>query len=73
MAALFIGVTMAFPMGLAGLWESHIKPWWKDRREALRAASIHPPAPLPVHAPPASVAAPGTPSALPDRVSTQSV
>ncbi len=31
MAALFIGVTMAFPMGLAGLWESHIKPWWLRR------------------------------------------
>lgn len=26
MAALFIGVTMAFPMGLAGVWEEHIKP-----------------------------------------------
>ena len=36
MAALFIGVTMAFPMGLAGLWESHIVPWWKQRREARR-------------------------------------
>ncbi len=39
MAGLFIGVTMAFPMGLAGLWESHIVPWWKGRREALRQAS----------------------------------
>ncbi|MGJ7581395.1 urea ABC transporter permease subunit UrtC [Variovorax sp. RHLX14] len=39
MAGLFIGVTMAFPMGLAGLWESHIVPWWKARREALRQAS----------------------------------
>jgi len=35
MAALFIGVTLAFPMGLAGLWESHIKPWWL-RRSAER-------------------------------------
>ena len=32
MAALFIGVTMAFPMGLAGLWESHVLPWWTRRR-----------------------------------------
>ncbi len=32
MAALFIGVTMAFPMGLAGLWESHVVPWWNKRR-----------------------------------------
>src|SRR5471030_763006 len=26
MAALFIGVVIAFPEGLAGLWESHVKP-----------------------------------------------
>ncbi len=32
MAGLFIGVVMAFPMGLAGVWESRIKPWWKARR-----------------------------------------
>ena len=32
MAGLFIGVTMAFPMGLAGLWESHVVPWWQRRR-----------------------------------------
>ena len=42
MAALFIGVTLAFPMGLAGLWESHIRPWWQrrsiERRE--RAAQL---------------------------------
>jgi len=38
MAALFIGVTMAFPMGLAGLWESKVAPWWKARREAQEAA-----------------------------------
>ena len=31
MAALFIGVTMAFPYGLAGLFESHVKPWWNRR------------------------------------------
>ena len=42
MAALFIGVTMAFPMGLAGLWESHVAPWWKSRRQALRDASARP-------------------------------
>jgi urea transport system permease protein len=34
MAGLFIGVTMAFPMGLAGLWESHVVPWWKRRMAA---------------------------------------
>ncbi len=32
MAALFIGVTMAFPDGLAGLWEQKIKPWWVKRQ-----------------------------------------
>ena len=36
MAALFIGVTMAFPMGLAGLWESQVVPRWK-RRQTERA------------------------------------
>lgn len=34
-AALFIGVTMAFPNGLAGLVESHVKPWWAARRPGL--------------------------------------
>jgi urea transport system permease protein len=34
MAGLFIGVTMAFPMGLAGLWESFVVPRWKRLREA---------------------------------------
>ena len=38
MAALFIGVTMAFPMGLAGLWESHVVPWWTKRRSEIRKA-----------------------------------
>ena len=37
MAALFIGVTMAFPMGLAGVWEEHVKPWWQKRRQAPKA------------------------------------
>jgi urea transport system permease protein len=27
MAALFIGVTLAFPNGLAGVYESYVKPW----------------------------------------------
>ncbi|KQW68463.1 MULTISPECIES: urea ABC transporter permease subunit UrtC [unclassified Methylibium] len=37
MAALFIGVTLAFPMGLAGLWESHVKPWWTKRQADRRS------------------------------------
>ena len=31
MAGLFIGVTMAFPMGLAGVWQSYVSPWWRRR------------------------------------------
>jgi urea transport system permease protein len=43
MAALFIGVTMAFPMGLAGLWESHVVPWWARLRASRKApAAIGP-------------------------------
>ncbi len=38
MAALFIGVTMAFPNGLAGLMDSHVKPWWRRRRTQVKAA-----------------------------------
>ena len=46
MSALFIGVTMAFPMGLAGLVESHIKPWWSRKQgerklNADRLAAAH--------------------------------
>ncbi len=46
MAALFIGVTMAFPMGLAGLWEDKLKPWWRRRalqrrEDAQRLAAAH--------------------------------
>ncbi|MBI1396367.1 MAG: urea ABC transporter permease subunit UrtC [Betaproteobacteria bacterium] len=35
MAALFIGVVMAFPNGLAGLWESYVKPWLLRERQAV--------------------------------------
>jgi urea transport system permease protein len=35
MSGLFIGVTMAFPDGLAGLVEQKLKPWWA-RRQADR-------------------------------------
>ena len=39
MAALFIGVTMAFPMGLAGVWEEHVKPWWQKRRQTPKTTT----------------------------------
>ena len=54
MAALFIGVTMAFPDGLAGLWEQKIKPWWAKRQadrklqaERIKTAQAIYPAVLP--------------------------
>jgi urea transport system permease protein len=64
MAGLFIGVTMAFPNGLAGLVESHLKPWWQRWRAAGPARQMphgqaapvqppvhHPPAQQPAHLP----------------------
>ncbi|MBH1964149.1 MAG: urea ABC transporter permease subunit UrtC [Comamonadaceae bacterium] len=42
-AALFIGVTMAFPMGLAGLWADKIVPWWKSRRTSVSKVDSAPP------------------------------
>jgi urea transport system permease protein len=76
MAALFIGVTMVFPMGLAGLWESRIVPWWKGRRAALREASAarpQPPSPAP-QAPHKPVVASSAPEVkLPEGASGQSV
>ena len=42
MAGLFIGVTMAFPMGLAGLWEEHVVPRWKRWLAARRGSAPAP-------------------------------
>ncbi len=72
MAALFIGVTMAFPMGLAGVWEEHVVPWWQRRMAARKGAVPAAPA---VEAEP--VAKPGAArladadGSLPDGVSGQ--
>lgn len=77
MAALFIGVTMAFPMGLAGIWESRVVPWWKGRQAALRAAAAarpQPPAPAPMASPMSSSKSPGgADAALPEGTRGQSV
>jgi urea transport system permease protein len=69
MAGLFIGVTMAFPMGLAGVWEEKIRPWWKSRRQALRDAAVKPP-PVAATAPVASTASQPEPT-LPEGVGSQ--
>ena len=70
MAALFIGVTMAFPMGLAGVWEERLKPWWKERRQALRDAAVKSPEELRASAAPIPSAVQAT---LPEGASAQSV
>lgn len=67
MAALFIGVTMAFPMGLAGLWDSHVVPWWKKRAAAKTAV----PAAAPLPATPAPKAGGSDTPPLPPGVSGQ--
>jgi urea transport system permease protein len=76
MAALFIGVTMAFPMGLAGVWESKIVPWWRSRRAALKAAYEQdaPPPALPGAVPTARTGsdAAATPAPMSSNVSGQS-
>jgi len=73
MAGLFIGVTMAFPMGLAGLWDEKIKPWWKDRRKALREAAVQPPAstPMPPAPAPLSSSSSSPDPQLPEGVGSQ--
>lgn len=81
MAGLFIGVTMAFPLGLAGLWESHVMPWWKRRRDAhgQRSAQATPSTARPASdggtaaAVSAAPAAPAPSTPLPDGVSRQGV
>ncbi len=46
MSALFIGVVMVLPNGMAGLFEEKIKPWWFKRQaeraeQAARLAAAH--------------------------------
>ena len=72
MAGLFIGVTMAFPLGLAGLWESHIVPWWKRRQAAAKTASVAvPPVAPPAPSAPVVAEAVAQPTSLPGAVSGQ--
>ena len=69
MAALFIGVTMAFPEGLAGVWTQKVVPWWQRKqaeRAAIRAAVARD------QATPAEPAAPAGPVARPGQLGGQS-
>lgn len=72
MAVLFIGVTMAFPMGLAGLWADRIVPWWASRRTALRDHAASRPQP-PSSPKKATIGPAPAVSGLPDGTSGQSV
>ncbi|KRB67965.1 urea ABC transporter permease subunit UrtC [Noviherbaspirillum sp. Root189] len=53
MAALFIGVTMAFPDGLAGLIENRVKPWLRQRKRATAPRPMTPVTPAAESAHPA--------------------
>ena len=64
MGGLFIAVVMLFPNGLAGLYESHVKP--RLSRRAARPASVPAPAATTTPAPSPK---PGVPSVEPEKVS----
>ncbi len=68
MAAMFLGVVLAFPQGLAGLYVEKVKPWVLKRLQ--RGKSVVAAAPPPV--PPKRNEPPSTPS-LPAGVSGQQV
>jgi urea transport system permease protein len=40
MAAMFLGVVLAFPDGLAGVYNNRIKPWWRNRRAELLGKAV---------------------------------
>ncbi|ARN23253.1 urea ABC transporter permease subunit UrtC [Piscinibacter gummiphilus] len=68
MAAMFIGVVLGFPEGLAGLYTNKVKPWWQARMAARRAA----PATPPITPAAKRTEAPDTePGALPPGISSQ--
>ncbi|MBS1228277.1 MAG: urtC [Proteobacteria bacterium] len=73
MAALFIGVVMAFPNGLAGLYESHVKPWLAARRSKATKAAARVAPTAPTHRPtaPASPAAAAGELGLAGKISSQ--
>lgn len=42
MAAMFLGVVLAFPDGLAGVYNNRIKPWWTRRLAVHRKVAVPP-------------------------------
>jgi urea transport system permease protein len=46
MAAMFLGVVLAFPEGLAGVYNNRIKPWWDKQRAARRQVVVPTPMPM---------------------------
>lgn len=60
MAALFIGVTMFFPDGLAGLYQSKLKPWLTRSRSAPKAQPPAAPPARPAESPRMADSAPPT-------------
>lgn len=43
LGALFIGVVLAFPNGLAGIYKSAIEPWLTEKLRGLKSASLRSP------------------------------
>lgn len=71
MAAMFLGVVLAFPQGLAGLYVEKVKPWvlkWLLRKPVVAA---EPPPPAPTKR--SDLPSPSLPSSLPPGVSGQQV
>ena len=71
MAAMFLGVVLAFPQGLAGLYVDKVKPWVLKRlmRKPVVAAEPPPPVPTKRSDPPS----PSPSSSMPPGVSGQQV
>ncbi|MBT9526495.1 MAG: urea ABC transporter permease subunit UrtC, partial [Rhizobacter sp.] len=68
MAAMFLGVVLAFPQGLAGLYVEKVKPWVLKRLQRKPAVVVEPPpAPTKRSDPPA------TDAPLPPGISSQQV
>lgn len=65
MAAMFIGVVLAFPEGLAGLYVDKVRPWVMKRLQRKVVVSTEPAAPAKRNDPPAP------PATLPPGVSSQ--